>query len=393
MAAAFVLPILYGTHHASMANPDDYDLVASNLAVKGMLSEDGITPSAIREPGYPTMLGIFYKVLGHNSAAFYVLNGLLASGAVLGLFFVGAELFGESVGLLAAVIAAFYPPFIYYASQPRREIGLVFMSVLSVLWLVRAAKGGLKTSAAAGLVNAGLALSSTTYFPFGIGTAPVLLLWLGRKKPAQALKLTLVYALFFVMLYSLWPLRNYRVYHQLIIGTSAGAGAVFYTNQVVPSEVGGTEEEHQILANDPVMTEAGGMMDLVAREKFFWKKGVERIKEDPARYARLVAKRFFVDAWRVIPRPRNYDTSYRLLWWVGLLSDGWIVPLGLIGLFFWRLRPADAVFVPAFVASVNLVYAMIFFILRYRIPVMPWLILLAALTLVRAKNLLHPTGE
>jgi hypothetical protein len=249
--------------------------------------------------------------------------------------------------------------------------------------LVRAVSGANKHYAAAGLLSALTALTCTTYLPFGLGTTPVLLLWLGRAKPSRTIKHVFIYALFFAGLYSLWPLRNYKVFHTFVMGTTSAGGTVFYVNQLVPSEVGGLPEEHEILDRDPVMNEGGHIADPAAREKFFWKAGVSRIKEDPARYAKLVCKRFFLDAWRVTPRPRSYEHSFRLLWWIGLLTDGWIVPLGLLGLLFWRYKPPEALFVPAFIASVNLVYAMMFFILRYRIPVMPWLILLASLSIVR----------
>ncbi|MBI3551259.1 MAG: glycosyltransferase family 39 protein [Elusimicrobia bacterium] len=383
LAAAFILPALYGIRHPSPPNPDEYEMVADCFAKTGSYCEYGKL-TGVREPAYPMTLGLFYKILGHDNLAAFLLNGLLAAGAALGLFVGGKRLFDEETGLLAASISAFYPPFIFYASQPRREIGLVFLSVMSVLSLISAREGGLKRCAAAGVVNALTALACTTYLPFGLATAPLLLLWLGRKDLLLAVKSAAVYALFFVLLYSLWPLRNYRAFHTFVLGTTAGAGAVFYVNQIVPSEVGGLAREGEIIRADPVIIEGAGIHDGIALEKFYWKSGVERVKADPMRYLRLVAKRFFVEAWRVTPRERNYGLSYRLLWWAGLLTDGWIVPLGLIGLLLWRFNPPEGVFVPGFVASVNLAYSLIFFILRYRVPVMPWLILLASLTIVRA---------
>src|SRR5207244_2083708 len=98
LLAAAVFPALYGARHPSMPNPDDYELVADNFSRTWTLSEDGVHPSAIREPGYPAVLGFFFKAFGHSSATVYLLNGLLAAGAALGLFLVGARLFGEGVG-------------------------------------------------------------------------------------------------------------------------------------------------------------------------------------------------------------------------------------------------------------------------------------------------------
>jgi len=368
-----------------MYNPDDYESIGVGLARTGTLSRETEAGQATagREPVYPVLLAIFFKTLGHSPATIFLVNGLLFAGTVLGLFLVGKRLFDEEVGLLASGIAAFYPPFIYYASSPRRETALAFLGVMTVLTLVKAIQGSNRHYAAAGVLSAATALTCTTYLPFGLGTTPVLLLWLGRARPLRAVKCVFIYCLFFVALYSLWPLRNYKQFHTFVLGTTSAGGTVFYVNQLVPSEVGGLPEEHDILDRDPVMNEGGRIPDPAAREKFFWKAGVDKIKQDPGRYVKLVAKRFFVDAMRVTPRPRSYEHSFKLLWWIGLLTDGWIIPLGLLGLLFWRYKPPEAIFVPAFIASVNLVYAMLFFILRYRIPVMPWFILLAALSIIK----------
>jgi hypothetical protein len=151
----------------------------------------------------------------------------------------------------------------------------------------------------------------------------------------------------------------------------------------VPAEVGGLQGEVDILKADPTYHEGEKIKDPAEHEKFFAQAGMRRLTENPLRWARLVAWRFFWEAWRPVPRPRAYEHSYRVLWWVSALTDGWIIPLGLLGLLFWRYRPAEGLLVPAFIASFDLVYSLIFFILRYRVPMMPWLILLAALSIVR----------
>lgn len=381
MGAALVLPALYGLKHHSPYNPDDYEAIAAGYARTGMLTDDGVRPTAVREPVYPVVLGTFYGVFGHRYAATLLCNGLLMAAAVYALWWVGAALFGEAVGLVAAAVAAFYPPFIFYASEPRRESALVLLSVWSVAALLAAVKkGGRKRFAAAGVVGAAAALGNTTLLPFGLGAVPALLFWLGRKNWKRAAPYVGVYALFFVLFYSLWPSRNARAFHKLVVGSSVGAGGIFYVNMVVPPELGGLPAEAEILLHDPVCRDSAYVPE-DQHDAYYMKAGLKRIREKPSRWLKIVLKRFFVEAWRVTPRPRNYEQSFRLLWWVSVLSDGWIVPLSLIGLLLWRLKPPEAAFIPAMVFVVNGIYSVIFFILRYRIPMMPWLILFASLTI------------
>ena len=82
-------------------------------------------------------------------------------------------------------------------------------------------------------------------------------------------------------------------------------------------------------------------MALKEREEHLGKAARELIRRDPGRYARLVAWRFFWDTWRLLPRKRAGAHSYSLIKWASLLSDGWIIPLGFIGMLMVRLRPTE----------------------------------------------------
>ena len=71
---------------------------------------------------------------------------------------------------------------------------------------------------------------------------------------------------------------------------------------------------------------------------------------------------------------------------MSLLSDGWIIPLGFLGLLLSRLRRVEAVVAAAFIASLSFTYALVLTMLRYRLALMPWLIVFAAYALVRASE-------
>jgi hypothetical protein len=186
----------------------------------------------------------------------------------------------------------------------------------------------------------------------------------------------------FVLLYASWPLRNHAVFNRWILGSTTAAGDHFYMFMVVPEQIGGTTEHYEILAKDPVWQE-GYALPPADRENFFWKTGLKKIRRDPAVYARLVAWRFFRDEWRFAPRPREYGHSYRLIWWVSVLTDGWIIPLGFLGIALSRLRSLESGFALVFIFSTSFVYSLVLTMLRYRLVLMPWMILFAAYALNR----------
>ena len=391
VAAAALLPAAYAARFPARGeaagtpypSEDSYAVIAANFADHGaLLGEDG-KPTAHREPVYPMLLGAAFKVLGKNYPAEVALNLPLNALMVYALFRTGAALFGELTGLAAAAVAALYPTFIYYASRPRRETLLTLLSIACVAALARAhRRGGAKDAALAGAVNAVTALANTTFLPFGL-LAPAGFLWLWRQEPKKALARAGLYWIVLAVVYAPWPLRNYAVFHRWIAGTAGAGGTVFYINQLVPSELGGLPEEKKIVHGDPVYQQSQGL-DPIDVDRYFWKAGMARVRAEPLRFLELALKRFFIDEWRVVPRARPYESSYGLVRWTALLSDGWIIPLGLLGLlFFWRLRPPESAWIALLLLSYNAVYAALFSILRYRVPMMPWVILFCALTLTR----------
>lgn len=357
---------------ASTSNQDNYRLIAESVADHGVLGEAG-RPTAEREPAYPVLLGLAFKIFGKTYGVILGLNLLFSAVLLVLLYWVGGRVFDESVGLLAAAIAAFYPAFIYYAAQPLRETLMAAAgaaAVAALLW---------RPGAAAGAAGAAAALVNSTFLPFAVVGAPLLMLWLRRGRP-------LLYLAAFAAVYAVWPLRNFAVFDRWLLGSTAGAGTIFYVYQVVPQELGGTQAEADIVANDPVIQGAQAIPDIIDREKHLWRAGLSKAAENPAAFFRRFAWRLLWDQWRLVPRPRNYEQPYGLLWWASVLSDGWLIPLALVGLVLWRGKPAEAAVPAAFVLCANAAYALILSILRYRISIMPWVILFAAYALLRLRK-------
>lgn len=370
-----------------LPNTDNYTALASSFANTWSLSENG-QPSAHREPLYPALLGFGFKVFGQNFAAVIILNCLLGCLTLLLIYKAGEQLFAPIVGLLATAIAAAYPPFIYYTAQPVRETLIIFIATLSVWMLLLAARWERPAAfAAAGLANALAGLTNTPFLPFGLILAPLTLWRLAFQRKARPWPWLAPYLTAFVLLYSLWPIRNYLAFGTWVLGSvGSGAASNFYEYQIVPQELGGTPEHVRIVAADPIIQE-GSKLPLVEREHFFWKAGLAHIRQNPAAYLKLVAWRFW-DLCRLAPRPRNYEHSYSAVYWASLLTNGWIIPLGLLGIFLTRLNPPEMMAIYGFLFSLSFTYALIFTLLRYRLPLMPWLIILASSTLERARSFL-----
>jgi len=377
----------YGLRHPpqqpeqDLVSPDDYVEIATSVAQSWTLKRAG-QPSAYREPAYPVLLGVMFKVFGRSYATVLLTNCGLAAAALLFLALVGRELFGEPVSWLATSVSALYPPFIYYAALPLRETAMLAVSS-AVLWALVRALG--RPSAAAfawaGLAAALCGLTNVTLLPFALVLAPAAVVFLCRRQGACAWRWSGVYLAVFLFFYAFWPSRNYLVFRTWIPGTTLPAANIMYNYLVVPQELGGTPEEDRIRQADPVF-QAASRMDPAQAERYFRTASLNWIRSHPWTYLKLVSWRFFWDEWRLWPRPQAAGGSYRLLRWLGLLTNGWIIPLGLLGMLLARRVPR-CLCLGLFVFAIVLTHSLIMTMLRYRVPIMPWLILFASLAVSR----------
>ncbi|OGR82363.1 MAG: hypothetical protein A3J74_02805 [Elusimicrobia bacterium RIFCSPHIGHO2_02_FULL_57_9] len=366
-----------------LPNTDNYTLLASSFADTWSLAENGEL-SAHREPAYPLLLGLGFKLFGKNYGVVMALNCLLGGLTLLLICKAGELLFSPAVGLISLVIAAIYPPFIYYSARPIRETLIVFMASLCVLTLISAVRHNRPAGfITAGLANALAGLTTTPFLPFGLIMVPLTLAILAAWRRLRNALWIALYLAAFAALYFLWPLRNYMAFGTWVISTvGSGAGNNFYEYQIVPQELSGTPAHRKIISQDPVM-QASGKLPPIEQEQFLWKAGRELIKQKPSAYVKLVAWRF-LDLYRLVPNPRSYDIPYSTVYWVSALTNGWIIPLGLLGIVLARARPPELLLIYSFLFSLSFTFALVFTLLRYRLPLMPWLIILAASTLQRA---------
>lgn len=388
--AGLCLRVGYGLAHppvrpdGRLLDSDRYVSMAASFASSLSFADEAGNPTAHREPGYPAALSLFLLLLRREALAVLLANTCFGLAALWVAYRAGRKLFGERAAGLALGLSIVYPPFIFYSAQPYRECWLTLLGAWAVWLLIRAEEDPRPRRFAAAGAAAGLAaLSSTPYLGFGLAAS--CLLWLRRRdRPGEASRRCGAYLAAFLCLYSVWPVRNFLAFGRLVLGTPVAAGDHFYMFQAVPEELGGTPEHYEILERDPVWRAGQGIRDPILRDRFFWKAGLERIRERPLDYLRLAAWRLFWDQWRFWPRPRAYSHSYGLLKLTGALTDGWIIPLFFIGAFWAGLRPPGTAWVYLFIASISVSYALVLTMLRYRVPLMPWIILLASSALDRA---------
>ncbi len=193
------------THYVSWLNSSDY--------VFGLAPVD--TPTAVMEPGYPVLLALFFKLFGSVSGSAFALNLLLAIAGALALKGLVTAAYGSEAGLMAAVLWALYPPYVYYSAYAMSEMAHFTFIILSASYLLSAGRG--KTNGfVAGLMTGLFFLIRATAF-FIIPLQFLYLIW--RKKWKSLL--FLVFG--FTVAVSPWVIRNWVSLGQPLLMPTKGA--------------------------------------------------------------------------------------------------------------------------------------------------------------------------
>ena len=181
-----------------------------------------------RPPLYPLLLAGIYLINHYLQVAGDVplvrlAQVLIGAATVLLVWWTGRRLFGERSALLAALLAAAYPFFIYYTGVLLSETLAVFLVALATAALVATwEERALHYPVAAG---AALGLLCLTRSSFLLLPPLVVLVWLLVRRPRKrALLESALISVIWVAVLVPWVARNYLVTHGRFVPGTLTAG-------------------------------------------------------------------------------------------------------------------------------------------------------------------------
>jgi hypothetical protein len=386
LAVGLLLRFAYSWHAGRAGylptSSDGYETIALSLLERGEYALQPGRPTALREPSYPLYIAGVYAVFGRRPGVILFFNCLLSAAAGLLLWRVGRRLFGEGAALAALWVFMLHPQSIYYCGYFFRETWLCFwFGVLlwsSLDWRSEVGDpAGERGALVGGLAAAAFGLANSAVLPAcalaGVG------LWLAAPPRARARRAAL-YFLPLILAFGAWTARNYAATGRLVAGSTHG-GEEFLQALVVPPEDLGTPRQTEIVAATPIFAATQALPE-AERNAALTRAAGAWIAAHPGTFAARAAAGV-VKFWRPWPYPRAYQHSYALLVAASLLSDGWIIPLGFVGLWLFRFRWREAPAFPAAVLGLTVVYGSVHAVIRYRLPLMGGMILLACAAAAR----------
>ncbi len=365
------------------------DMAASFYRGHGYVDAIG-RPSAFKPPGYPLLLALMYHVVGESPFAAKVVQANMSVLLCLLVFLLTRRLFGERRAFIALVLCLFHPTFIFSVTLLGTEIPFACLVTCAVLLLALRPEGAHLPSRDVAL--AGLAFGAAGLMrPMALLSPIALLFWLvvdwrGFK---ESLRILIVFGMALALPILPWTVRNYVHFKKLVPVSTNGGYNLFYGHNPLGEVVWLPFNRLQSLPDFP--TEAQWFqMDEPSRSSYMQKLAKEYIWTDPAGVFRRMPIKFYLlmlspDVpslyWNIEGLPTERKPTKKTLTLLASLNRVFaygILLFSVIGLFSAGLSDRRLAFMYGLVGIWILFHLIYWGKPRFRFPMVPFMIILAA---------------
>lgn len=337
-----------------------YDPIAHSLLAGEGFRLDGV-PSAVSPPVYPLFLAAVYGVFGASAGAARTALAVADALTVGLVFLLAGRLFGRRTTLVAGLGAALLPYSTVQIVYGGSDVLFLLLHTAFLAAFVHAWLGGRRGAFAAAGALLGLATLCRAVPLLLPALLALLVLAAGRAPRRELAVRAALLVLCFAAVLSPWILRNQLVLDRFVPVQTLGGLHLFLATYDVDELPRAEPGELQRPDDD------------VARDRRLLAEAVGRIREDPGAYLRHAGGRL-VRMWSKTHSGRHEG-------WL-LAVNSLLLALAAAGVAMarqrWRLLPLLAVF--AYYVALHAVLMAIF---RYLLPVVPILLVLAAVPVAR----------
>lgn len=333
-------------------------------------------------PLYSHALAAVYAVFGRSHRAAYVVQCVLGALSCILIFFLARELFGPRVALISGLLAAAYGPFIYYDVQLLRT-SLLTLVILLIAWL------GIRLTSRSHTISwalfGALIAAGTVTRENVILLLPVAVWWAGRLFPGRLRRLSALGVGFVVVLAPV-TLRNALVASDFVLVSYQGGLNLYIGNHPDHDRLTSLQPgvEWQELVDRP---RAAGVTRRSQQSSWFLREAARQIASDPIGWLALLGKKalLFVHGAELDPNHslahfQEHSSLLRTLipdrgppWW----PLGFLFPFALLGLARADLRDSRISLTATILLVLSLSVVAGHVRARYRLPVVPFLLVFA----------------
>lgn len=422
--------LIVGIKHPLQGDEFQFLLLGSNLKEgRGFsLSEKSpYLPSMEREPVYPAMLSLLFRIFGYKYLAIKLVQVLVFMLICIFVWLLSREVFNAQIAGYATVATAFCPTLISYPAFLYSEILASLLILLSVFGLTMVIKKqSLFWCGITGFVLGLSVLCKAIMLPFSI-LALLILLYINVRIRKKEILPMILFIICFGLTVSPWILRNYRLFHKpavslrgakvlwvraqkidyssdeiarhLIFSFSESLGAKLY-----PAAFGSRTSD--IYLSDSLRSDAY-LLELEKKgvtpieiDDIFFREALKKIMRHPLKFILLTPLEFIkMASFIYLPslnqpyildkiNKSNIFLKISVLLFRGImrLSAYLIFIMALFGMYLARRMWLEWIFLFLIILYINLAHSLLFGDGRYATPIIPFYIIFAAITLERLKK-------
>jgi 4-amino-4-deoxy-L-arabinose transferase-like glycosyltransferase len=330
-----------------------------------------------RAPGYPAFLALMGAgSRGHDSAPPRVklVQSLVGAATVWLIGIIALRAAGPRAGVLAAILAAIYPPLVWIPSYVFSEtlyaaVALVAATILQHAIAANAQPRQARLLAVSAGILAGAAIlirpAMLFFLPLAVGWLLV------RRRGALAVGLVVAAA----AVVAPWTARNARVYGRFVLVASEG-GVTFWTgNHPLARGEGDLAANPALKLAEIEFRRAHPGLTSEELEPLYYRDAFRSIAAEPGRWLSLLARKAF---FTVVPLGPSYTLHSTRYWAASVVSYLLLLTAAAAGARrLWRSpdRPTAVLLLGASAVLVGLVF---FPQERFRIPVIDPVLIIAA---------------
>ncbi len=285
------------------------------------------------------------------------------------------RLFGNTrAPLVAAWVTALYPFLLFYQGLLLSETlfnTLLLAGIAALLWW---RDRGLRIDAS--LAIACLCFAAATMTKATLTVLPPLLLaataWLAGAGWRRTAAILVAASCFYAACMSPWVIRNAVVLHAFVPFTTGSAQNLYLGNNPRNTDAGIAWDRD---AEPELVARINALPDELARQRAYSKAALDYIAEHPATFVRMAGKKF-LRLWNIIPNAAEFRTGLYSI--ISAASFGPVLALALLSALRWRRQWRLLAPIYLVIGYFTFVHVVTIASLRYRLPIEPLLIALAA---------------
>lgn len=341
-----------------------YDPIALSLLRGEGFTIAGDAKLALQAPPvYPLFLSAIYFLFGYSNVAVKVILSLLDAGHCLLIYVIAKRYFNGRVPILAGMALAFLPHSLYTIINMSSEPLFIFLQSLFLLYLTKALKKKLASDFLVSGAVLGMAIlcrAVVLLLPFFM--ALVFFIW----KRADLRSHIPAFLLGSLLIVVPWTARNYFVFHRFIPVQTLGGYSLYFATFDHSDQ---TDNKQRVTDSEELRHSGRSELE---RDRFFYQHAWSRIRENPAKFLKLTSQRL-VSAWYATHTGKHSS--------VLKFAHGGLLTLAIIGIIMCRRKWQEVLPLLALVVYYIAVHAVVLAIARYFFPIIPILIIFAAIPL------------